>query len=237
MFDLNKSIELSKINTAALIASPIVAKAIIKLPNGNLQVLAVFEKSTTYQFYWTFRINNANTRTPRTKWERPNHGTKLNYKTFDTFVAAILSLSRGELISKKVSKRKLASLMKKCLHDSISTDWEAVQSIPTPDQFRLVNQRAQKAFKQTGFYANTRNREMDNLPSQSQDEVYVYEEECFDCMTRHAFAHYADGRKICKQGYTEMKNHPGFIYTGYRPATGFRFVYKSAEIVSQGVTP
>jgi len=234
MFDLNKSIELSKKNTHTLITSPILAKAIIKLPNGTYQVLAVFAQSTTFQFYWSFKINNP--RTPRGKWERPNHGTKLNYKNFDAFVQAILSLSRGELISKKVSKRKLASLMKKCVHDSISTDWGAVQETPTPEQFRLVNQRAQKAFKQTGFYFNTRNRELDNAPVQTSDEVLVYEDACFECMNKHAFAHYADGRKVCKLGYSEMKKNPGFIYKGYKPNVGFRFVYKSAEIIGQGVT-
>lgn len=231
MLNLNEQVQVSNQNREAVIKSALLAKAVIKTPNGDMKILAVFSESTTFEFYWMFRLQGTNPHARRSKWEKPNHGVKANYRTFDDFVTNILALSKGTLVFKKIYKKKiLLAVYKAQTHSSINHKWESIQPT-TPQDFRLVQERASKAFKQHGFYFNTRNTSLDTLPKQSNDEVYVYKDHCETCMCDHLFAHYPNGRKECKQGYSELHKHPAFEYKGHNNTNGFIFIYKSSQII------
>lgn len=217
----------SEQNKQTVISSAIMAKATVKV-NGRTHIIVVFQKSTRHEFYWIFQAKSA--RSARRSWKYANHyGRDFNlaykpYTDFGSFVAHYAQIKHGEVQSVRLHQpRRVAALLAKTEQESIHADWTP-RDVST-QTFELVGKNSAIGRKR-GFYFNSRNTANDVMP-QSQNEVLVYEDNCEECGKRHSFAHYPDGKVLCKMGYTEMKKHPGFDYAGYRPASGFRFTYRT----------
>ena len=151
------------------------------------------------------------------------------YSDFGTFTEYFSQIKHAELRTVRVLHvRRLAALLTKTEFESIHSDWTPA----TQDQTKLVSYASFKSANRSvngqskGFYFNRRDRSFDE-PSQSLNEVLVYEDECKECNTRHSYAHFPDGKKTCKLGFTEMRKNPGFDYRGFNNSTGFRFTYRS----------
>src|SRR6185436_6123995 len=61
----------SKENRQAMLKSPIIAKAIIRLSNGTYEIITVFQKSTRLEFYWIFKAKSP--RSGRRSWKYAGH--------------------------------------------------------------------------------------------------------------------------------------------------------------------
>lgn len=214
-------------NKQTVISSAIVAKAMLKV-NGRTHIIVVFQKSTRHEFYWIFQAKSA--RSARRSWKYASHyGRDFNtdwkaYTDFGTFVAHYARIKHAEVLTVRLHHaRRMAALLAKTEYESIHADWTP-QDV-SAGSFDLVGKRAAIG-RNRGFYFNRRNTANDVI-LQPKNEVLVYEDFCQECGKRHAFAHYPDGKELCKMGFSEMKKHPGFDYAGYRPASGFRFTYRT----------
>jgi hypothetical protein len=222
--------ENSNKNKKAVITSAIVAKAAVRLEDGRINFIVVFQQSTRHEFYWVFQAKNA--RSARKAWKYLNHyGRDFNlaekpYRDLGSFAAHYARLKHGEVQTVRVlHSRRMATLLAKTEHESIHADWTP-QDV-TKGSVVLVNARlASSINKKKSFYFNTRNRQLDEF-SQSPNEVFVQDDFCEECGKRHSFAHFADGKRVCRLSFSEMKKHPGFDYRGFNPSTGFRFTDRS----------
>lgn len=143
-------IENDRKNKIALVASPLVAKAVISLPNGTIRALAVYDKSTRYEFYCVHQTKAKSRRAPRKGWSRPTFYARdfsTDYKpyvSFQTFVAWYTAKESGTLLSLRVYKaRRLAALYTKTDHEACMNDWgwSPLMNSADPANYRKMNQR------------------------------------------------------------------------------------------------
>lgn len=146
----NDIIQNASKNKAALLASTLIAKAVIRLPNGTVRILSVYDKSTRYEFYWAHETKAKSQRASRKGWSRPQPYTRdftTDYKpyvSFQTFVAWYTSKESGTLLSLRVYKaRRLAALYAKTDHEACVNDWNwsASMNSADPANYRKMNQR------------------------------------------------------------------------------------------------
>lgn len=213
----------TKENEKAVLGSPMLAKGLVRLEDGRLEMIVVFHESTRNEFYWVFAVKNA--RTPRRAMKkRMAYKRECGvYKDFHSFVNWYATMHKAKVVSIRImQKKRLASSQVKTKHDFLSGDWRE-QDLHNAT-FDLVQKRY-SAFKTRGFYLNRRNRAND-IERRMTEHIFVYEDWCDECMSRHAYAHFPNGEDRCKVGYAEMKKNPGFEYVGFKPSEGFRFRYR-----------
>lgn len=206
------------------------AKATVRRENGRIEFLVVFQESTRHEFYWIF--SGKRQRSPRRSWRYVGmQGRDFNtdhkpYCDFGSFVDHYARLHQAQVLTVRVyHARRLASMLTKTQHETIHADWTPQDM--SAARFDKINKRAGYQSAPHGFFFNLRDRASDNAVFQSKDEVLVYEDICEDCGTKHAFAHFSDGKKLCNVGFVEMRNNPGFEYRGYQNQIGFRFTYRT----------
>jgi hypothetical protein len=228
-------------NKQVVLSSAIVAKAAVRMENGKVNLIVVFQESTRYEFYWIFQARSA--RSPRKSWKfcgarvrdfKPLFDFDGTYRDFGSFVEYYARSQHGQVLSVRVHHaRRMATLLAKTNHESLHSNW-GTQNVSAAS-FELVNKRMQAAFKPSGFYVNRRDRALDDLDLIDANEVLVYDDYCPDCNTRHAYAHFPNGKRQCKVGFSEMKKNPGYEYRGFENRVGFKFVSRTAAYVPQGV--
>lgn len=138
-------------NKKTLLASPLLAKATIRLSDGSIRILAVYDQSTRYEFYWTHKTKSKNQRAARKSWSTlQNFARDFNtdykpYVDFKSFVAWYTTAKcAGTLLSLRVYKaRRLAALYLQTDHEGTSQDWTWKESMNTTDPraFRGQNRR------------------------------------------------------------------------------------------------
>ncbi len=186
-------------------------------------MIVVFHESTRHEFYWVFGVKKA--RTPRRALKKRMTYKRESgvYKDFHSFVNWYAKMYKAKVVSIRImQKRRLAGSQVKTNHDFLSGDWR--EQDLRKATFHLVQKR-HSAFKPRGFYFNHRNLAND-IETRMPDYVFVYEDWCDECMSRHAYAHFPSGEDRCKVGYAEMKKNPGFEYVGFKPSEGFSFRYR-----------
>ena len=155
------TIENSNRNKAAVLASPILAKATIR-SDGKVFIIAVFAQSTKHEFYWIFRARSA--RSARKAWKFVGlNGRDFNfdhkpYTDFETFVAYYARTHQGEVSVLRLHKvRKLAALFAKVEHESIHSDWTPKIASTDPRDYRKVNQAFERNIdgRHVDFYPST----------------------------------------------------------------------------------
>ena len=141
------TIENSNRNRAAVLASPILAKATIRT-DGKVFIIVVFAQSTKHEFYWIFRAKSA--RSARKTWKFVCfNGRDFNfdykpYVDFETFAAYYARTRQGEVSVLRLHKvGKLAALLAKTAHESIHSDWTPQIASTDPRDYQKVN----KAFE------------------------------------------------------------------------------------------
>jgi hypothetical protein len=154
------TIENSTRNRAAVLASPVLAKATIR-SDGKVYIIVVFARSTKHEFYWIFRARSA--RSARKTWKFVcfnGRDFNLDYKPytdFETFVAYYARIHQGEVsVLRLHQKRILAALLAKTAHESIHSDWTPQIASTDPRDY----QKANKAFER-----NIDGRHVDFYPS------------------------------------------------------------------------
>jgi len=229
---MDQRLQNSERNKHAVLSSAIVAKAVVQLNadalRGRINIIVVFQKSTRHEFYWVFQARSA--RSARKSWKYVCHyGRDFNMANdFGSFAAYYAAIKHAEVRTVRVLHvRRLAALLTKTEFESIHSDWTPRDEVKLVSYAGFESNNRSVNGQSKGFYFNRRDRSFDE-PSQSPNEVLVYEDDCEECNTRHSYAHFHDGKKTCKLGFTEMKKNPGFEYRGFNNATGFRFTYRSA---------
>lgn len=86
-----------------------------------------------------------------------------------------------------------------------------------------------------GFYFNNRDRTMDTLTTQPDNEVHVYLDECPVCSNRHIVAHYPAGKILCAD-FSDTKRNPSLEYTGYRAGV-FIFRFRALPVLPRVYVP
>lgn len=148
MFDRFEPKNRSGENKKAVIASPIIAKAITRKPGGEVYMLVVFQKSTRLEFYWVFRAKSP--RSSRRSWKfvafysRDFPFDVKPYRDFGSFVEHFCAHNSADVLSQKVMhKKRLSGLLVKAEHDSILANWEPQNSRAIVTD--LCRRRAQRA--------------------------------------------------------------------------------------------
>lgn len=142
-------------NREALLASKLLAKAILRLPDNKIRVVAVYELSTNYEFYFTYQTKTTNKRAPKKDWGKPRGSYARTYAThdkspigFEAFVRHYASIEKAEVLFMRVySKRTLATVFASPHHQSISSDWQNVQVTPTVHNTRILHLRLDRKIK------------------------------------------------------------------------------------------
>jgi hypothetical protein len=150
-------IENSNRNKHAVISSAIVAKAVVQREDGRINLLVVFQESTTHEFYWVFQAKSA--RSARKSWRYVSqYGRDFNtaekpYRDFGSFVAHYARLNHAEVRTLRVQHvRRLATLLAKTTHESIHSDWSPRIDSTDPRSYRKLN---------TAFARNIKGRVLD----------------------------------------------------------------------------
>jgi len=129
-------------NKQKVLASPILAKAVLRKPNGELTAIVVFARSPRHEFYWAFRIKS--TRSSRRTWKFAGYfGREKEEHTqnFNLFVAHYALVNSAEVISlKKMKAKVLQTITFHADQESLHTDWSAILPLP-PEAFKYVRQR------------------------------------------------------------------------------------------------
>jgi len=218
-----------KQNRQVVISSALVARAAVQRADGRVEHIVVFQKSTKLEFYWVFASKSENS--PRRAWRYATHFRRDHsfqpkpYDDFGSFVEYYARIKAAKVLYVRMHQpRRLAALLQQTQRETINQDWDAVTD--PNGSTELVQKRAAYARKKHSYFFNERNRELDNLPIQSNDEVLVFEDECEECGKRHSFAHFPNGLKKCKVGFDGMKSNPGFEYRGFQNKS-FRFTYRT----------
>lgn len=96
---------------AEVLKSAIVAKAVLGNPKGGVFIVAVFEKSTQFEFAWCFTAKNA--RTPRKAWKLHNYFARAQagYTDFGSFVAYFATTRGAQIQSVKLLRAKALKAM------------------------------------------------------------------------------------------------------------------------------
>lgn len=115
-------------NRKAVFGSPILAKAVLKNSRGEIQIIAVFQKSTRQEFYWVFRAPSA--RSSRRSWKYVDHyardffAGRAPYFDFGSLVAYHGVMRNLAVLSQRIPhKKKLSGILVKTEHDSIYGNW------------------------------------------------------------------------------------------------------------------
>lgn len=134
-------------NRKAVLASPIMAKAVLRNEKGDTKIVVVFKLSTRIEFYWVFRARSP--RSARRSWRFDLHHPRdvaggLHYRDFPSFVAHLARLEKMQVVSIRIPhKRKLSALMQKTEHESIFGNWQPQD--PTKMMTDLVRRRSERA--------------------------------------------------------------------------------------------
>jgi hypothetical protein len=134
-------IENSNRNKQTVLSSAIVAKAVVKREDGRINLIVVFQESTTHEFYWVFRAKSA-----RKSWKYVSqHSRDFNsavkpYRDFGSFVAHYARNNHAEVRTVRVQHvRRLAALLAKTAHESIHSDWTPRIDSTDPRSYRKLN--------------------------------------------------------------------------------------------------
>lgn len=131
MNNLNSAIQIRQTNQKAVLSSAIVAKATV-LNNGRINILVAFQLSTRIEFYWVFQAKSA--RTPRRAWKylctfgRDSGMANFKpYADFGSFVEHYAKSKKAEVLNVRVlHSRRMATMLAKTHHESISSNWQPV---------------------------------------------------------------------------------------------------------------
>jgi hypothetical protein len=136
-------------NKKELLKSKVIAKAVLKSSKAGsdgtfpLIVLAVYEKSTTYEFYWKANIDSKSPRAPRKKWLKAMSSAKIRFAGFRDYVDSTARFEKAEILSFRIiNKKKLNAALLKCHKDSLSTDWHEAIRVVTPADVMYVNRKS-----------------------------------------------------------------------------------------------
>lgn len=126
---LNKGVNHSGENQKAVIASPIVAKAVAWNEKKQCQIIVVFQMSTRLEFYWVFRARSP--RSARRSWKiagfypRDFPFEQKPYRDFGSFVAYYARLHGLNVVTERMPhKRRLSRLLTKAEHESVYGNWQ-----------------------------------------------------------------------------------------------------------------
>jgi hypothetical protein len=149
---LQDTIARTAANKKRVLSSPILAKAAVRLQDGTIRILAVYHLSTRYEFYWIHKVKSP--RSPRKAWREIHRQARdLNigdkpYDDFRSFVDHYARIQRAEVLSVRVHKaRRLAQVLEKTDHESLTTDWDNPHIIPTVQNTQLINKKFQRKLK------------------------------------------------------------------------------------------
>lgn len=139
-------------NRQTVLSSVILAKAIVRMPNGRINILVVFNQSTRHEFYWSFQARSP--RSARKSW-RPvcpfnrDFNTDLKpYNDFQSFVAYYARTKGATVLTVRVLHvRQLATVRAKTAHESIHADWTPRTEVVTESMVRKVNLAFQRNIK------------------------------------------------------------------------------------------
>lgn len=120
-------------NKAAVLASPIVAKAVIRRPDGRVEIVILYKMSTVHECFWTYTAKGP--RSARKTWKYSGHFNNEMIQTgveeprrrharFEGFVSCYCNSMGGTLVSVRYLKKRAAfSVMAKPDHGSIGAEW------------------------------------------------------------------------------------------------------------------
>jgi len=112
-----------------IIKGRILAKSVIRTPNGKYRIIAIFDRGDYYRYFFIFDAKSA--RSNRRSWNYAHQrvmiyrGTQVidgekcdPFHTFDSFVDEYLKTSKAEEISRRVyvSKKKLHYFLDRTAH-------------------------------------------------------------------------------------------------------------------------
>jgi len=136
-------------NKQVLLASTLLAKATIRLKDGSVRILAVYGKSTRYEF-WSHQTKAKTSRAPRKSWIRAQTFARdfntdyKPYTDFKSFVAWYTARNSATLLGLHLYKaRRLAALYLHTDHEACSHDWSWTPALNSTDprSFRKQNKR------------------------------------------------------------------------------------------------
>jgi len=141
MIQVNENLEKNK---QAVIKSPIVAKAAIRLEDGSIQLIVIYDLSPRFEFHWIYKVKSA--RSPRKTWNkagsRPFFYPRENqyyYKTFREFVAYYANFKKAKVLSVKVFKKRRLAALYESTHEFLSADWTPRPAATDPKQTEKLN--------------------------------------------------------------------------------------------------
>jgi hypothetical protein len=208
---------------SAITESKLLAKVIIQ-SGEQLEIVAIFEKSEYYKFFFVFTAKSPND--PQKKWTLKRNSAIFGMKLFDldTFVAQEISFNfRGKMMVFTNTKLYCEPEFLRDFIHKVGHPLEGVRrEIPHGATFDRVGR------KRSGSWFNTRNKAFDSLPAPT-NEVLVYEDFCAECGSRHNIPHFPSGTTKCMD-YMKLNDHPGLEYTGRRSGM-FVFRYRVSQAV------
>jgi len=201
-------------NRLAVLKSPILAKTVVRRGDGY-EVIVVHEGATQKEFYRVYGCQAR--RSPRKAWKFTRDFERdlspQYHHDYQTFLAHYCQSQGAEILFSRVYKPRILSFLtqKTALTPSVNPNI----SMKTMWDMKDKANGLYKAQPRKGFYANLRDRNMDTLPTQSEDEVHVYLDDCPTCGNRHQVAHWPGGKITCTD-YIETKKNPALRYKGMR---------------------
>lgn len=205
----------------AILQSKLLAKVVIE-GGRQLEIVAVFEKSEYYRFFFVFTAKSAGA--AQATWELKRTSSILGMTVFDldTFVANEIRLNfRSPMTFTATKLYCKAEDLREFIH-RVGHPLEYVKPQDTRGMtFDRVNRKNGRSGR--GFWFNQRNTKFDSLPTPT-NEVLVYEDFCTECGKRHNIPHFPSGSTKCMD-YMKLKEHPGLEYTGHKDGM-FIFKYR-----------
>ena len=144
-----------KQNQATLLTSALLAKAVIRMSDGSLRILAVYNKSTRCEFYWSHQTKSKSNRAGRKSWIKPRSFARdfnmgiAPYSDFRSFAEWYAANTHAALLSVCVYKaRRLAQVLVSTDHEALSHDWNFTPAMNShdPRDFKCQNRRLALAF-------------------------------------------------------------------------------------------
>lgn len=138
-------------NLSALLASPILAKGIVRMEDGRIEIITVHSLSTRHEFYIIHKTTSKSIRAPRKTWKQVLEFARdfvFDYKPytdFPSFVAYYAGRYKAEVLGVRLyKKRRLAALQIRTERETLTTDWQAVTRIPSAGDFEKLNKKFQR---------------------------------------------------------------------------------------------
>ncbi len=147
-------LERRKRNLADLLNSKILAKGTVKLADGSIRIVTVYNLSTRYEFYIIHKTTAKTKRAPRKTWTKLQEFARdfqTDYKPYEDFASFVLwyaGRNQAQVLSVRLyQKRRLATVQKHTDHESLTNDWHAAPQVVTPGDVKYVNRKFQSKLK------------------------------------------------------------------------------------------